>query len=997
MTKENFYLILGLDPSEQEGAKVEKKIEEQRRKWSHNKTNGSKNQQDEAAKYMLLIPAMKEMALKPEEMLRVAQEAKTILQQRESDLRKKLEGLLADRLPEKFGATELNLLAKSLGGDLNQDQVKQLLRDLGISLDEKATIAPPSRPLLDTIQADRIRKFLQTAGKVDLYDFLKLRQNASPESLHARASEILKEIQRRALGPRDLKESARKGLAGYATVIFRSKEEKTKYDNSLAVEAMNSLVGDLEWVSESKALTEEHLDKVVLKGRALGVDEALAEEFIRNLASARKWIIIPRRLPPPPRLPTCGFCGQVANEPNTRCCRKCGREFILSCPKCKEPTPTENACCVKCGCATGDRPLVEHLMKEGGDFLQANDFDQAEACFNRALSRWPDYPPAKNRRQEAQTLRATQKAAFEAIDNLIMGARFEAAHTALQKLGIQVGVGRGNDLRDRIARGLDQAQAALLAGDAHRAAGRLENAVDHYLKACQHCIDFSPAQRALAALPPLAPTSLIVSVGGVATQLRWNRCESQVAVTYRVQRKTLSPPAGPGDGTTLAEGPGRDCPDPAMPTGVPVYYAVFTLRGGVLSQGAALSGPHLRAADPTDVRIEAGKGELNLRWTPPPGATTVEVWRGDGITPPLRGQGTLLPSARSSIADTGLMNGKSYDYLVLACYTDPLRAGQALCSPGVRITGTPLVPPPAVIDLQARREGRMVLLTWTPPALGETQIRQAHQRPGLSPGLILTLSEADRLGTLVPIRGAAMTQATLEGRGTRYFTVLSVQAQTVVVGSFVAVSTLDEVKNLVSNRQGRTIRLTWNWPSDATQALVSWRSDAHPASPEDRAEGKRIITLAEYERNGLCEIPNAPLLRHYFMVFVSQSQDMGYSAGVPILEAGGLETEVSYRIVQRRGLFGHTVKKAWVELKCKGDLTGLPPLRAVVKHGAVPLSPDDGNLLASHVGIPLRNGRGRLDLDLAGGTGFVKLFFEDSTHAREIRLIPADSDHILIG
>jgi len=993
---ENYYLLLDLDPSVQDGTVLEAAIENHRHLWSQAKSSGSPPARRRAEELLPLVEDMRTALLKePARRAAMAKAAAQVLKDRKADLHRRLDELLGLKKPASVDARRLQQLLASLGPGLTAAELTALLKARGIPL-----AAPGSghegtrtRRKLEATRAEAIRGLLDAVDQASLYTFLGLKRNASLASLRDEARKVLREITR--TGLRDPGTNARKELAGHCLVVFASGESREAYDNTFATQAMEGLRAKLNWLGQDKVLTRDMVDQVVAMGCALGVSHDLALDFVLAQARAQKWILLEAtRSQSPPR--KCGFCDRVAPSAEDTRCRDCGRELVQPCPACGQPTPTQDECCPKCGCSTGDRPLVERLLREGADLARRGDFNGAEACCDRVLRYWPDYPPALEGRREVQARRETLGAALAQLEGLVRANRLYAAQDALEPLERAFPSAAPPALQARIDQGLRLAQDAFRSAEALRGAGRGEDAVARYMEALGHCADLEPARRGLEAIPPPAPRVLSVTVGAAATRLAWEPVATRVPVTYRMVRKS-TPPAGPGDGVAVGEVGGREGVDANMPPGVPWHYAVFTLRGGVASPGAARSGPHLRPGDPTGVQAEGGDARVSLTWTRPRGCTAVEVWREAGHPPVLAGSGTPVHASESSAVDPGLENGGTFGYLVIACYPDPGDPGKVIRSPGVKVLATPVVPPPAVSDLRVRREGRTVFLDWTPPQAGAVQLRVARRAPAHAPGRVVPLAELDQLGTLVPSQGLASTQLVLDGSGLYYFIPVSITARTAVLGTSVAMTTLDEVTDLASDRQGTTIHLTWTWPPGSREALVLWRDDAFPEGPRDSRGGRRTITREDYDRLGLCELRDAPRTRHYFTVLVREPGTGVHSDGARVLEAGGLEAEVEYRVVQRRGLLGLTARRTWIELTSRDGLAGLPALQAILKAGVVPLRPEDGRVVASLEGLAFRQGSARIDLQVGAAAGFVKLFFKDGRHARDIRLIPAGPDQLRIG
>jgi len=996
---DNYYILLGLDPAVDDWTVIEAKIKDCQRRWSMQKNQGAPKDKRIAERHLKLIPDMQTKLRDPTARRAIAREAEKELKEQKVELFSKLDELIGMIHETTIDADGVKLLVRQVGGGMSEPEVVARLKARGITVASggSAKSAPKVRPKLERTIAQSIRDNLRHTGLKSLYDFLGLGPRSSPKSLYDSADEVYKEIRRKGLTDPD--STARQELAGHAKAVFKDATEKERYDNTYAVEAMEELTNHLEFAGRDSFLDPREIDDLVREARAKGVDQDAAIEYIEEYAQKRKWNWVPQRASdlPSEELKLCGFCNAIARTPKDTRCHNCGQEFVQPCPRCGQPTATQDECCGSCGCSTGDAPLVQGLLWEGQEHLAEGDLARALSCFERALIYWESWQPAIEGKRRVEATRSALESALEAVDGLLRARKLEEAQSALDRLRREFGSAETEDLGSRVEAGMVRARDAFRAAEALRAAGKGEDAVDKFSEALGYCADFQPALRALAASPPPAPSALRVTMAGATAQLGWTPVRARGTVTYRIQRKASGAPTGPEDGTTIGEVQAATCHDTSVPPGTPWYYSVFAVRGGVASAVAASSGPHLRLADPTSVIVEAGEGQVSLRWSRPPGCKAVEVWRESGGAPAAPGKGTRVAVSGDSAVDQGLKNGASYGYLIVACFTDPVDGRGVVRAPGVGVVATPVAPPPAVEDLRARREDRVVILTWTSPARGDVQIRQTRQTPSFSPGRIVPLATADEYGAPVAVTGRGTTQTTLDGQGRLFFIPLSVIAQTAVLGAPVAVTTLDEVTNIEAQRQGNTINLTWTWPAGAVEAHVAWRHDTYPTNPEDASGGRRPFTRSEYDRSGLWALRNAARARHYFTVFVRDPDADIYSSGAHVVEASGLESQVTYRVVTRRSLLRRAIQEAWVDLRTKDDVRTLPALLAVLQEGFPPTRPENGRTIASLDRLTFQDGAARIDLPANGATGFVKLFFKDGRHAREIRLLPAAKEQLRLG
>ena len=97
---------------------------------------------------------------------------------------------------------------------------------------------------------------------------------------------------------------------------------------------------------------------------------------------------------------------------------------------------------------------------------------------------------------------------------------------------------------------------------------------------------------------PPAPSRLTVRSIPGGLRLNWDPAPLS-GVRYRVLRKASSAPGDEGDGELVAQTSETQTDDTALPPSVPWYYAVFSLRSGLVSRFPAHSGPHLIMAPDT--------------------------------------------------------------------------------------------------------------------------------------------------------------------------------------------------------------------------------------------------------------------------------------------------------------------------------------------------------------------------------------------------------------
>ena len=999
----NFYLLLELDTKVDDWPTIQQRLVEKQRAWSNDKSMGNPKARRRAEGSLALLQEI-ETVLKDPDARR--QEAKEARRQQDATAKEKLSDLedavaLLKTSGTPCGEDQIQKLVQQLGGTVTVDEIRKRLRAAGVPLASSAGPDRNPRPpkeLIDKVTAGKIRQNLDHLNLSTLYEFLDLRPQSSPKALADRGEEIYKENQR--LGKTDATTSAQNELAGICKSVFRDDREKAKYDNHLAVQAMDGLKNQLERAGSDSFLTREEVDLIIQQARKRGVSAEDARAYIEDYAANRKWGMQRETAElPSEALKLCGACGELAS-PTAANCPKCGGALDIPCPRCGAKNPSSNAACQSCGCRTGDSGLVNALLREGERLALDGDAVAALRCFDKALLYWPDWKPAMEARRRVEAQRNAREVELSSLETLVQETRLTAARPVLERFERNHGAAGLDELKKRLREGLARAETAFTRGEERRRAGDGEAALDRYEEALAACADFEPAQRAMAASPPPPPSKLQVSPMGKGFRLTWSAAVTGRNVVYRVLRKAGGMPLNAADGEALGEIRGTSLDDASAKPGAAWYYAVFSFRGGVPCHSPAGSGPHLRVAEVEDLELIAGNREVTLRWVVPPGCQRVEIWRRQGSPPSRSGEGAPVSVTGGDAHDTGLTNGQIYGYLVIAVFDDPASSGGERRSAGRTATAIPVAPPVAITDLKASRNGKTVLLSWTAVPGALVQIRQTSQLPDYNPGLILPVSQADRFGALVPGNSANAAQVALSGQGQTFFVPLSVVSGTAVIGRAAAVTTLDSVGRLAARRAGAGLALTWDWPDGCDEVLVAWTHDSSPEDPLESAAIRVRVTRREYERAGCWLLPHVERRPHYFSVFTKAPGADLYSMPARIVDTLGQGMTVSYQVMVKKTLLRRSIEDAWIELACSnGDGTTLPAVVVVGKPHNVPLSPKDGQVLAEASSIRFEQGKATLHIPAPHWPSrpYVKLFFKRSEDAREIRLLPAVQERLRIA
>jgi fibronectin type 3 domain-containing protein len=177
------------------------------------------------------------------------------------------------------------------------------------------------------------------------------------------------------------------------------------------------------------------------------------------------------------------------------------------------------------------------------------------------------------------------------------------------------------------------------------------------------------------AIPPI-PTGLQATPGDAQVSLTWNA--SAGATSYYVKRATVS--GGPY--TQLVSPTTNSYTDTGLTNGTTYYYVVSAVdsAGGSPNSSEVSATPSTTATvppAPTGVVATAGNMQVTLTWNASAGATSYQVKSATVTGGPYTQKGT--PTTTTFI-DTGLTNGTTYFYVIVASNTAGLSLNSAQVS-----------------------------------------------------------------------------------------------------------------------------------------------------------------------------------------------------------------------------------------------------------------------------------------------------------------------------
>jgi hypothetical protein len=479
------------------------------------------------------------------------------------------------------------------------------------------------------------------------------------------------------------------------------------------------------------------------------------------------------------------------------------------------------------------------------------------------------------------------------------------------------------------------AQAGVLEGQDTEAAAAL------YVQAARLCSD-PEAESALRRCRPTEPTRAVARVDGERVHVEWEPSAARVGdITYRVVRHVRG--AATGDGSVIAAGAsGLAATDSTAPAGVPVWYAVWTLRNDELSRRATTTASIIVLRAVQDLELLPGDGVVELRWQLPAGATGARVLRSDDDSarrPAAEGRHETSRHGGDGFRDTAVRSGITYQYHVEAEYRLP--DGELRYATGVVGRVRPQEPPRPVRDLALQVAADSVVLSWTPPPRGEVQLRLLDAAPQVRAEALLALPAAQRLGAQVralgPI-GPGMLHTAVPADGRRHWLLpLTIVENVAAVGNPVEYdSRLPVVTDLRAERRGARVRLIWRWPPHAVEVQVSSKPGGPPTGPDDPDAMSWRITHAEYQQRG-CHAAVAGGDCWFSVCVTAFTEEVpAFGPLATVLMSAPLEARYE---ITRAGRLRYRNHRRLSVTSTSGDLPGV---RVVAKAELPPLEPGDG-------------------------------------------------------
>jgi hypothetical protein len=993
----DYYARLGVDPAA-DRAEIEAALQKKQPLWSM----GTRNPKTRHANQLFLdeIPALRR-ALLGDPTARAAYDAELAMvraAEREQHLDELQRKVRLRAAKGGLGATDRKLLgdeAARLG--LSEDELQGLLRPFpnlveapGSNGDAELDSGPPP-DVLDPSTRRQIQVALEHLGRRDLYDALGVARDASTGYISARADEERQRWMKKTQVTAE--KTAWLEVVAHAQSHLTASKARGRYDRTLALEAEEAFerlvtfalrdanrldpgtLGILLEEAAAAGIAGDRADRLVSKlCRRLGVErEAGAVSPLSTSVAA---------FPGPATngavkytLVRCRNCAGVtelspiARKAASARCRHCGASLKWDCPICKRNYWVDERRC-GCGFRLALREPLERHFAAARHAFRSFDLTGALEHLDRVLELAPNLPGARNGIARVRQRQADIARIRLTYETARAGGRLFAARAALEAWSRLVDPG----LADVQAAQSDLSKSLALAENLIAMARRQERtdpsaARALYRQSLAIAADLPDAIAGLGRTPPDPPTALDAQVLGDRIRLFWSPPppDGLGPLTFVVVRKRGGSLQHPADGTRIAEISTSEYDDIHAAPGEAVGYAVLSKRGGIESITAISLGPLIFLADVKDARVEFRDQEVELAWTPPRGVAEVRVVRKRGAPPRDPKDGERLVTAIDHLVERNLDPNEVYHYGLFAIYKMP--DGRLYPSPGVIVSARP---DPQISPLDAprlvRELGGRIRIDWAEPVRGSVAIIRTPRPLPLPPGTRLAASEAESLAVrwIEPVSPGHTYDHEPPTDAPCFYTPLTLWSGNWTVGHGVALNQVADPSGLRATRAssglqngspGVRVTLRWQWAPEAIATLIAARQGAPPQGPSDPAAVTATVFRFDYDRHDSWTLnlpPKGELTQAESGPWHIQVYSIAELDGITSISPG-LDPTASTTLPgpHPEVTVSYALKRPWLPLlpwsvtfRTEPPGTAVPPMVLVAHRRTVPLSVDDGQIVA---------------------------------------------------
>ncbi|MCF8254357.1 MAG: hypothetical protein K9J84_07235 [Bacteroidia bacterium] len=974
--RENYYILLELDPSIKDDATINAAINKKQNEWCGNHPTMEQVFKQNRAK----LPDIKSVLLNPELREKEAEEAKKVLVAKEQEKNKDL--ITSGSILVKNGEISENdlkaLLKKSKFKDFKEEQALKILK--AKIKKEEITYKDDGIQLLDESIMKKIRTDLNIVNKENLFDFLSLTPTSSCTLLIQKANDIYNSSSRNPNKTAEI--TVTNNLSATCQTYLKDENIKKRYQKSLEFESFSEINELIDLAANDKIIDASEFQSLILKCTEKGIQIDRAEYYISEYCKKKSFALIKAENPEYKKQVQCAVCHHL-NDPSANNCGNCASPLKVTCPKsnCNHKANSIDKACTNCGFYLGDMPNAIYLIRDANVELSKGNFGIADKYINEAEIYWPGNLSLLEVKEKINKTNSKSQIIIADIDRLLSERKFATAQIKVNELQSI------NKSHKNISIYEKQINEHILAADnfCKKAKSETNNVrkLDLFLSALEECADFNEAIIGSSSLPIEPPTGLKITKNKKMIGLQWSAPSSKRALKYRILRKENSKPSGFSDGEILAEIPNLAYEDFGVISGKSYYYSVYSVRGNSFSNVAETQGPIIIAEDIKGLIAISGDSTLSFSWEVSNLVKRIEIFRSENNSNLKHGEGQkILSPSKNKYSDSNLINDKEYFYSIYSIFEDC--TGKEYISEGVRISSIPSSPPTPVSDLTYSVSNKRVNLKWTNPIKGNVQIMRSQNKINHSIGSVFSFNEVQSLGSFLSNSSNSSAFFDIDFQGQIILTPFTIHNNNAILGKEISLTSIEEVSNIKSQLSGGKLYLEWNWPAGCDLVQIQYSHDGFPNNGNINNPTSINFTKEQYNHNS-GYIINQPSNKDYYFTIYTCSKVSGkdfLSNGVNELVVNSEIINIGYKVIVKR-LFS---KSAFIELKCKYDIT-LPEMMVVLKYSGIPLKKNDGTCIMN-VNIKISNGCAKIEIPFnqVAKEKYIKLFFVDDNINKKFQL-----------
>lgn len=812
MDRENYYILLDLNPKEEDSIVITSAIKKKQAEWTKLRNHPTKgnwaNQQLRLLKDIRAI--MGDIIMRKKE----SDAAEKIIVDRQQKLYQELDIAIAIFSSKGFiWEIEIkDLQAKSRFKNFSINDIKKRVIveiKTKIKNDKKSEIKP-----IDKTLAFRIAVNLKIIGKTDLYDFLEVAKSSSLSTINKQIEIIDKANKKKASKTAEV--TAIGELIGHCKSIFKTEKNQKKYNRTLALERFKELDPLLDIAGMDGIVRPSEFAEILKQTRHLALKKQEISNYIEEYCNHKGWIFQPAEIVLD-NLIDCSSCG-IINSKKARNCVNCGFPLVVDCPNCKFKNSSNDKSCTDCGYSIGDMPNALPLIKQGERLIIANEFAKAKAVFDLANNYWKNHPEIISGLKKINSLNNKFLKYEKEIEDLVLKDNYYSAQkklVELQRINNNSLHHNQNLIRDKIKeaeRFLQEAQFSK----------RPKEKELNLVKALLTSKDCEKAKMLLASLPPEPPSSLNYNSNKDIIELKWSKVDSLLPMQYKVIRKIGTTPKNENDGDLLIETSSFNYSDRTGIIGESYYYAVFSSRLNISSKKLTSIGPILKTETIKRLKAHPNNRAIHLGWEAPPKVTRIEVWVLPNQIPSSRNEGKLLPNVNiDGIIHSGLTNDQQYGYLVLPVFIN--KNGEEIFGNGQGVIAQPVILPTPIKFLRIDRKDKELSISWSTPK-GSMALFESDTELPFTYKNIVTNEELSRVASEIQLQSKTSTSIRLNSSKEKiYLYPVTTEKDISIIGKIAIVDpALPEVNNLQGRIDRNQIILDWDFPKNIDSVMIGY-------------------------------------------------------------------------------------------------------------------------------------------------------------------------------